>query len=372
VEKQPKNFILPAGSTIVFWFLPSWSLKNAGESFQIREQGSWQWPYLYRRRVYSQHMRKLSIVAYLDGRPGHDKQTRAVVHALEGMTAVEVRFVLMSPEPWLRRLISWVRYCCGPVPRQTIEEGIDLAIGAGRRTHLPLLRHKKNSPRTRVVACMAPDRMLIDRFDLCLVPYHDKTGAAENIVKTAGPPCLSSNRRGHGLEKGLILIGGIDAKSHYWDSEKIIEQVKKIMDRDDGREWTLSSSRRTPEATIEQLARVVAGRMGAVFFRAEDTPPGWIEEQYDRNHTVWVTADSVSMIYEALAAGCRVGVLPVAWKKKNNKFERGLALLRERNLVLFFDEWLGGAVFSAEESELDEASRCAREILERWWPERLQ
>jgi uncharacterized protein len=314
----------------------------------------------------------LSIVAYLDGSPGHDKQTRAILRALGEMTPVEVRFIALPAETGSLRLCRWFIHFCTPARRGSVKEDVDLIIGAGRKTHLSMLRHKKNlSPRPRVIVCMAPGRLLIDRFDLCFVPRHDSAKAAENILRTIGPPCLPVNKRRHGKEKGLILVGGIDEKSHFWESEKIVGRVKALLDRSGDGEWTVSSSRRTPEKTVRRLESVVAERKRGVFFRAENTPSGWIEAQYDLNMTVWVTADSVSMVYEALAAGCRVGVLPVEWKRKNNKFERGLSFLREKNYIRFYDEWLAGDDFPAESAELNEASRCAREILRRWWPERL-
>ncbi len=58
-----------------------------------------------------------------------------------------------------------------------------------------------------------------------------------------------------------------------------------------------------------------------------------MEEQYDKNKVVWVTADSISMIYEALTAGCRVGIFPMQWRKEKGKFKRNEDLLLEKKLV---------------------------------------
>ena len=107
----------------------------------------------------------------------------------------------------------------------------------------------------------------------------------------------------------------------------------------------------------------------AAFFRAEDTPPGWIEEQYHENSLAWVTADSVSMVYEALSAGCRVGILPVRWKRGSNKFQRSLSFLAERKLVRFYDGASTELPHAGEKPAFNEALRCAAEILSRWWPE---
>ena len=109
------------------------------------------------------------------------------------------------------------------------------------------------------------------------------------------------------------------------------------------------------------------------FFRSEDTPKGWIEEQYALNKTVWVTADSISMVYEALNGGCSVGILPVEWLKQDNKFVRSLAMLREKKMIVEFDDWQTGNQLPEPPAEtFHEAWRCAREILRRWWPERLR
>ena len=107
------------------------------------------------------------------------------------------------------------------------------------------------------------------------------------------------------------------------------------------------------------------------FFEARDTGPGWIEEQYNQADMCWVTADSVSMTYEALSAGCRVGIVPVTWKNPSSKIARGLARLLDENWVISFDDYFNNSRTWQNHQALDEAGRAAREILRRWWPDRL-
>ena len=78
------------------------------------------------------------------------------------------------------------------------------------------------------------------------------------------------------------------------------------------------------------------------FFDYRNTPPGWIEKQYDKNNVVWVTADSISMIYEAITAGCTVGILPMRWLRENSKFKRNENVLLEKSLVTPFTAWEQG------------------------------
>jgi mitochondrial fission protein ELM1 len=108
------------------------------------------------------------------------------------------------------------------------------------------------------------------------------------------------------------------------------------------------------------------------FYRSLNTPAGWVEKEYGMNGTVWVTADSISMVYEALSAGCSVGILPVKWLQQDNKFQKSLTILHQKKMIVDFHEWQSGEKMPVPPAEpFNEAVRCAREILRRWWPERL-
>lgn len=314
----------------------------------------------------------LSVVAYTDGRPGHEKQTRAVLAALEGMTPLRVKTCALAPASGWRRLVQGVKALAwqggsspGFEPRR-----IDLIIGTGSTTHLPMIALKRHC-RGRLVTCMSPDPLLRRWFDLCLVPRHDTPPVRENILPTFGPPCMKGSSSRHDPRRGLILAGGIDPKSHQWDPAAFMAQVSKLQVRMPDMHWTISSSPRTPADTVERLHRFAGDRRNVTFFRAEETPRGWIEAAYEVHSQVWVTADSVSMVYEALTAGCRVGILPVAWNRPQNKFQKGIDDLTDYGLVLAYDRWQEGDSWAATPKPLNEAERCASEILRRWWPTRL-
>ncbi|MDF1594392.1 MAG: hypothetical protein P1P89_23000, partial [Desulfobacterales bacterium] len=59
-------------------------------------------------------------------------------------------------------------------------------------------------------------------------------------------------------------------------------------------------------------------------------------------------------------------------RRKDNKFQQSLDFLRANNYVTSYDTWLTAGHFTATGIRLDEASRCAQELLRRWWPNRLQ
>jgi len=314
----------------------------------------------------------LNVLAYSDGRPGHEKQTLAVATALAGLTPLSITTCVLPRTVGWRRLFQGLSAIWAPnFPSVGISRpDLDLIIGAGTTTHLPMIASKWRT-RAKLVTCMSPDPLLRFWFDLCLVPRHDKPPARRNIFTTFGPPCMKIDGGQHDPRKGLILAGGIDPKSHQWDTATFMAQIERLSARMPEISWAISSSPRTPQETIAQLRRLAADNHKVTFFSAADTPRGWIETAYKAHDQVWVTADSVSMVYEALTAGCRVGILPVAWKHPNNKFQQGIDDLITHDLVLDFDQWLRGRQWPDMISPLNEAERCALEILKRWWPERL-
>ena len=249
--------------------------------------------------------------------------------------------------------------------------GTDLLLGTGSRSHLPLLTLKKryNIP---AFTCMNPSWHLRRKFDLCFVPEHDGMAEEGNIMLTSGAPNCSINRSQHSADRGLILLGGIDEKSHRWDSERVCAMVKRIIETEDTTSWTLSSSPRTPLETVLMLDKLAREFNNAAFFRYQDTKPGWIEEEYDINSKVWVTADSISMMYEALTAGCKVGILPIEWKRTDSKFKKNEDLLVQKRLVVSFSSWANGNCSWREDINLNEARRCAERILRKWFPDSLR
>jgi mitochondrial fission protein ELM1 len=324
-------------------------------------------------------MKPLSIVAYFDGRLGHEKQTQGILDALSEMTPIEVDSIKVSVAP-TAYLKNWVTYLL-PFIHGTKQgkntQPIDLIIGTGTHTHTPMLTRRKkcnsSGGRTRVVTCMTPDVQLRYHFDLCFIPMHDEPAPEANVFVTQGPPNIVKYERSQQSDRGLILVGGVDTKSHIWKSAEVAAQIRIIIDKNSTTQWTISSSPRTPEDFCEKLEEFSVSMQNVSFFRSVDTPSGWVEEQYALNRTVWVTADSVSMVYESLTAGCSVGVLPVEWLRQDNKFNKSLNYLAKKKMIVDFDAWQRGAPLPIPGDEpFNESLRCAQEILRRWWPNRLQ
>jgi mitochondrial fission protein ELM1 len=91
----------------------------------------------------------------------------------------------------------------------------------------------------------------------------------------------------------------------------------------------------------------------------EDVDAEWLVQKLATTATVWVTEDSVNMLYEALTAGAATGLLSMPRRKERaSKRNLGGGLLAE-GLVTSFDDWYNGRQLTPPAVPLDEAGRCA-------------
>jgi len=312
----------------------------------------------------------MKVLAFFDGRPGHEKQTRGILYELGRLVDLKVVEIRVKRKGLPGSIAELAGLLAARGAKGTKDhQGIDLLIGTGSSTHVPMLRNKKLAG-IPAVTCMTPASYLRPCFDLCFVPLHDGVKDGGNMVTTIGPPNCSRPSGDKDPCRGLILVGGVDKKSHRWFSAEVVGQVREIADRHQDILWTVGSSPRTPIETVEMLTAVARVSANIEFIRYEATSPGWIEQQYARSRHVWVTADSMSMVYEALSAGCKVGLLPVEWLSSANKFKRSADYLTAHGLAVVYSAWLSGqqAVGSENDEPLHEARRCAEEIVKRWPP----
>ena len=81
-----------------------------------------------------------------------------------------------------------------------------------------------------------------------------------------------------------------------------------------------------------------------------------------------MSADSASMLYEALSHGGRVGVIELPPYKEKNKLVRGLDLLLEKELLGRSSHGALGQQ-TLNELTLAEHTRCAQWIIDKWFAE---
>lgn len=289
------------------------------------------------------------ILIINDGKPGHRNQSLGLAEALARKTPVEIS----EREPMGR--FEALRLSLGGMLPQ-LDDRPDLLIGAGHATHLTLLALRRLY-RVPAIVLMKPS-IPMGFFDLCLVPEHDQPPKRPNIIATHG--ALNRMQPGDKVpDSGVILIGG-PSRHYRWDEAGVLNQVQALLESEP-RDWLISSSRRTPAGTERALSALCGNR----FVPAAETGPDWLPQQLARAEVCWVTEDSASMVYEALTAGCRVGVLPLSGEA-DNRIGKGIEQLTTQGMVVRAPDWSMSGLAAAG-VVFNEAERCAEAVLERGW-----
>ncbi len=289
-----------------------------------------------------------------DDKPGHRNQLRGLTSALADVVLVEHHAIRAPRRRSCLTALFARRFRPGndlPAP--------DLILGAGHATHLAVLAAQRAFG-GKTIVLMKPS-LPTALFDLCIVPRHDGVPAAANVVTTRGVLNVIRPARSKDQDTGLLLIGGPSA-AHGWSDEAILEQVTKIAGSDTATQWQLTTSRRTPSSLVPKLKRLGPSNVDIV--PHEQTTSDWLPRQLTRASQVWVSEDSVSMVYEALTCGAAVGLLRVP-SKKQGRVAAGVDVLVQENWVTQFTDWQPGTRLSSPPAQLDEARRCARLVCER-------
>ncbi len=289
-----------------------------------------------------------------DGKAGHISQATGLVNALLERVVAEAHLLEAPSLPacmysLCTKSCAWAEAL--PAPH--------VVIGAGHATHLPMLAARRTF-RARAIVLMRPS-LPLSWFDHCLIPAHDNPPTAKNITITNG--AINTMRYGdkHECERGLILIGG--GSRHYrFDTVQMIAHIKTLLSGAPGQHWTLSTSPRTPAGFVDHLGELESAGVDVVLWRHCDG--GWLAEALSRASRVWVSEDSMSMMYEALTSGCCVGLLPVS-RKGRSRIHRAVDTLIEDRLVTTLADWLNNRRMPAPALRLDEANRCAHILLEK-------
>jgi mitochondrial fission protein ELM1 len=288
-----------------------------------------------------------------DGKRGHERQTQGLAQALAAI--LQVRLVDIACESGMVALWHWL---LRRFPAGKALSAPDLIIGAGHGTHLTMLAAKRAFG-GKTVVLMKPS-LPLSCFDLCLLPEHDGGHEAANVLTTRGAlnavACLQPKQP----QQGLMLIGGVSAHYH-WDEAAIVQQVKRIA-ADTATSWTLATSPRTPSSTLNLLRQ--CGNVRIMPFQQADAD--WLPEKIARVAQVWVTPDSVSMVYEACTSGAAVGLLQLP-EKPATRVTRGLQALATEGRVTLYDDWLRGKPLASPAEKFNEAARCAARIKQLWF-----
>lgn len=294
---------------------------------------------------------QLTIWRFLDGNRAHEKQSAALLSGLRSCLG-EVGLVshdIPCPETGFR-LLDGLPPQLDALPRP------DFILGAGHRTHWPVLRARRQFG-GRSVVIMKPS-LPLRWFDFAIIPEHDCPPALENVILTQGAlteplPALAPDPK-----RGLLLLGG-PSKHFHWDARAVSAAARELLQWPI--HWVVSSSRRTPEGTLDQLSYADCD---AELWEWQSCPPGWLGEQMGRAGHIWVTGDSISMVFEALQSRAQVGIIPLPSRSAKNKVRGAVQRLIDQGLVL---DQIGKGMEPAWRSRkpFNQQVRCAWALLHR-------
>lgn len=297
----------------------------------------------------------------LDGKPGHDNQSIGLVRAIEKLVPCNTYQVSIIAG----KLDNLCWLIDKRFPPGTNLPDPDLIIGAGHHLHLAMLAAKR-ARGGKTVVLMKPG-LPVSWFDLCLVPEHDHPPEHTHIFKTTGPinrvnPASRSDQR-----QGLILIGG-PSRHFDWDNKNLLQQINTIVQQSGDMHWQITDSRRTPEITRAEIMNLRLPNLE--FCPSSSTGREWLPEQLSHAHQVWVSEDSMSMVFEALSSGAHTGLIRVPTRRKNKISDCLEIMLNDGQLQMLSADMLSVPDFSKHPPViLAEANRCAEEIKQRFLPD---
>jgi len=235
----------------------------------------------------------------------------------------------------------------------------NIIIGAGHGTHLPMLsaRRARNG---KIIVLMKPS-LPLSFFDFCIIPKHDLPPEKDNVITTTGALNPIQFNEENTPNMGLILLGG-PSKHYQWDGELIINQIETIVTNNSKIKWIIADSPRTPEEILTRLVEMVGENIKVLNYSETDTKN--IHEFIFKSNYIWVSEDSVSMIYESLSSGASVGLLEIPQKRKT-RISNAINTLINENQLTTFGAWKVSKTLRTNSFKFNEAERCSILLLER-------
>ncbi|MBI2166829.1 MAG: mitochondrial fission ELM1 family protein [Candidatus Omnitrophica bacterium] len=332
------------------------------ESTLARYPSQWLWGHKRWKRNRTQR-----IVLLSDGKPGHVKQSETLleeIRAVGGKAAppyeilaetVEVRFAskwrrrlfpvfALFFMPWAQGRLRRLRFFLTPECAERIEQvNPDIVISAGTRlVPLNLCLGRENLSKSVVV--MKPGFPFnLFRYDLALVPFHDRgllprgTVRIQGALSPAGPEALESSKRKligslpnpERVRLGLFLGGETRGfKLLLPEVENLIRQMEQASEAAAG-DYLVTTSRRTPEKICRFLQEQLNenSRCQLCVIASQDRRPEVVPGMMALADFLIVTEDSLSMISEAVSSGKAVVVVKMSsdgLPRKHTRFQESL------------------------------------------------
>ncbi len=307
-----------------------------------------------------------------DAKAGHMSQAKGLFKALQqrnvDIHVLEIPFQQISK---IGLICYWLSGgIIGQLPLSiTGKPSPQLIMGIGHKTHWSVLLLKKIFKSSKSLVLMQPS--LPDRcFDFLIIPEHDHPKPHSRTLATKGVLNPLHDEQRHQEKHCLILIGGA-SKRHGWSDQLLIAQMNQLFTVLVNYQIILTTSRRTPEVFLTNDL-FVNPPANVQILPVNETPQGWLFEQLQLASLVWVTEDSVSMLYEALTAGCQVGILNMP-RLKQDRITRSVDSLLQQKKVFTLEQFqqslANELLLSNQPVSLNEADRAASWLLTQLLPQ---
>ena len=303
-------------------------------------------------------LKSLNVWFITDDKPGHLNQLKGLESRLSVHAKIQSKWLSVADNN-----LSWLSVFLKRLPQDCLtEHAPDIVVGAGHRTHKLILALKRRFHCFSVLL-MKPS-VPVSWFDALIIPEHDSPPNCAHILPTVGVlnnvvPILDAKQKP--ANKGLILIGG-ESKHYQWDENNILDQVEDIVSKSPNISfWVLGNSRRTPISFINKLKERSLNNV--LIVEHQNTDRTWLPQQMSDSGKIWVTPDSVSMVYESITSGTETNIFKMDCDKQT-RVVKGIERLLLKSLVV---EWpnLNG---SLKDSVLWEAERAAIWLIDRYRP----
>ena len=294
----------------------------------------------------------LNIWRITDGKSGHDSQSTGLCQAIKNLSQckqydLEAVSFIESIKSYVSKKFPYGEHLPDP----------DLIIGAGHKTHLTMLSAKQ-ARKGKIIVLMKPS-LPLSCFDLCIIPKHDAPKKKENVITSNGALNALKFNKSKQKKLGVILIGG-PSKHYRWDTNSIVKQVNMVVTVCNEIRWTISNSPRTPKNIISKISKLNHKNVDISYFEKGNSKK--IKDLIFLADNIWVSPDSISMIYESLTSGAKVGLFDLS-KEHANRINDSIDCLITEKSVMSFRSWKKGNKLTANNLILSEAQRCASIIL---------
>lgn len=278
-----------------------------------------------------------------DGKKGTENQCLGLASAL-GLTPIV--FQIKPRFPWsILPPIFWLFPLSGIKGLQKEMPWPEVLIAASRTAAAVAAKIRQLSHGKTLTIFLQNPHLSPDKFDILISPSHDQLKGT-NVIETLGclhpvtPKILEQAYQEHAslLEtisptKVAVLLGG--KTRHYKMPAPLLEKYGnqlRLLSEKKPISYMVTSSRRTEKKCVDAF---IKGLGNALKFLWDETGPNPYFGILAHADIILVTADSVSMISEAIATGKPVYILPLkGFSKKLDRFHKDLL---EKGIIRIFE-----------------------------------